>query len=338
VKSNSVKNNPENWAFNSRKKNEEMKKNKPSLETHNVTQVEESRIEDPSNECLGQDNISGQMFPSPPGSVRRGSTVTTQAMARLTTRHHSVQIQTDRTVSSETETVYTSSLQRIKPDKKSSRKQKRILPDSVAKQKPVAYYLPLESLSPIRIGRRVLREITGDTENIFHSSENRNILSGYVASLDPCPLRKPPQQVKAAPRKKEKMSLQEALLRRRKDFLERSEARVAALHAARDARVLRNCKAVAWLAEVAAQSPRSRMLAEPSFTPVPVVRVFNHRDMVRATRERVNELPEVQNLKLNNKKSERYRLNRLMAQIYSSRLQRKVVRGTVSLTHHQLVV
>ena len=90
--------------------------------------------------------------------------------------------------------------------------------------------------------------------------------------------------------------------------------------------------------EVACQSPRSRRIAEPSFTPVPVVRVFNHRDMVRATREKYNELPEIQNMKHDTKKSGKHRLNRLMAQIYSSRLQRKVVRGKVSLTHHQMVV
>ena len=58
----------------------------------------------------------------------------------------------------------------------------------------------------------------------------------------------------------------------------------------------------------------------------------------RATREKYNELPEVQNIKLDTKKMVQYRSNRLMSQIYSSHLQRKVVRGKVSLTHHQLVV
>ena len=135
----------------------------------------------------------GQMFPSPcpsEGEVslrRKVSTVTTQTIARVTTGQQSVEIQTDRTVSSE-DMLYTSR-QRIKPDRK--QKQKRILPDSVAKQKPVAYYLPMDNLSPIRIGRRVLREIRGDNENVFHSSENRNILSSYVASLDTQPLVKP---------------------------------------------------------------------------------------------------------------------------------------------------
>ena len=80
------------------------------------------------------------MFPSPcpsEGEVslrRRVSTVTTQTIARVTTGQQSVEIQTDRTVSSE-DTFYTSR-QRIKPDGKSPRKKRKALPDSVAKQKP----------------------------------------------------------------------------------------------------------------------------------------------------------------------------------------------------------
>ena len=39
--------------------------------------------------------------------------------------------------------------------------------------------------------------------------------------------------------------------------------------------------------QLATRSPRSQRWAEPSFTPVPVVRVFNHREMVQATRDKV---------------------------------------------------
>ena len=113
---------------------------------------------------------------------------------------------------------------------------------------------------------------------------------------------------------------------------------MGALQKSKDSRILRSSKQTAWLEEVACQSPRSQRMAEPSYTPVPMVRVFNHRDMVMATREKYNELPEIQNIKQNTKKSDKHRLNRLMGQIYSSRLQRKVARGKVSLTHHQMVV
>ena len=91
-------------------------------------------------------------------------------------------------------------------------------------------------------------------------------------------------------RKHKRMNLQEALLLKKKDLLRTSEARLSALHQAKDARILRNSKQTAWLEEIASQTPRSRRLAEPSFTPVPVVRAFSHRDIVRATREKCNDL------------------------------------------------
>ena len=61
--------------------------------------------------------------------------------------------------------------------------------------------------------------------------------------------------------------------------------------------------------------------------------------MVQATRDKYHELPEVKFAKYDAKRNVRYRGNRLMSKIYSSRLQRKVVaRRQVSFTVHQLVV
>ena len=61
--------------------------------------------------------------------------------------------------------------------------------------------------------------------------------------------------------------------------------------------------------------------------------------MVQATRDKYQELPEVKFAKHDAKRNVRYRGNRLMSRIYSSRLQRKVVTGRqVSFTVHQLVV
>merc|ERR1719186_2239542 len=223
----------------------------------------------------------GQMFPTPVPSdvetnVTRVRSLTTKTIATVTTSKHSVEIQTDRTVTSEDS--FCTSRQKIKPDKKSPRKKRKSLPESVAKQKPVAYYLPMDRLSPIRIGRRVLKEITGDTENIFFSGANRNILSSYMASLDPQPLvRQEQSPIVKNNSKTNKLSLQEALFRRRKDFLKNCEERMSALGKAKDARLLRSAKQTAWLDEFACQSPRSRRMAEPCFTPVPVVRVFSHR-------------------------------------------------------------
>ena len=173
---------PKNLALNSRKI---IKDRAVSLRSNNDPLVlnltkDASNSSSPRKGDSILHNLSNfsQMFPSPcPSegglhSLRRRavSTVTTQTIARVTTGQQSVEIQTDRTVSSE-DMLYTTR-QRIKPDRKSPRKQRRILPESVAKQKPVAYYLPMDNLSPIRIGRRVLREITGDNENVFHSRHN----------------------------------------------------------------------------------------------------------------------------------------------------------------------
>ena len=72
---------------------------------------------------------------------------------------------------------------------------------------------------------------------------------------------------------------------------------------------------------------------------MPILRVFNHKEMVKATRDKYQELPEVKYAKMDAKKNVRYRGHRLMARIYSNRLQRKVVgRRQVSFTVHQLVV
>merc|ERR1719422_2014225 len=70
---------------------------------------------------------------------------------------------------------------------KKSPKQRKRSPKKVRSPKksnvPVAYYLPVDNLSPIRIGSRVLRENNG-----WVGSDQRNILSGYMASLDTQPI------------------------------------------------------------------------------------------------------------------------------------------------------
>ena len=145
--------------------------------------------------------------------------------------------------------------------------------------KPVAYYLPMETLSPVRLGsgRRVLREVGNNNNNsnnlssannldspnmMMMSAGNREVLAGYVAGLDAArpataPLsrnKKPASPVVKMPQRV--LSLQEALNERRKDFVQQSEARQGALAAAREARLLRREKQSAWLEEIACQSPR----------------------------------------------------------------------------------
>jgi len=201
----------------------------------------------------------------------------------------------------------------------------------------------METLSPVRLGRRVLREVANDGNSLssinnlnlpdmMMSAGNREMVATAPVlrrAKTSGPKEKLPRQV---------VSLQEALTERRKDFVRQSEARQAALAAAREARLLRREKQSAWLEDVAQQSPRSRRMAAPSYTPVPVPRVFSHKDMVEATRQKYLQLPEVVTKKYEVRKSSRYKTNRLMAEIYSGRLQRKVVSGTVSLTHHAHII
>ena len=226
--------------------------------------------------------------------------------------------------------------------KKSPRQKRKSPKKSVGQRKPrsVAYYLPCDNLSPIRVGTRVLREQNGWT-----GAANRNIITSYMASLDPQPRARRKKQsssnteVEPSPRPGGELTLQQALVRKRRDFVRNCERRVEALATARQARQARAAKQEAWLEELGRLSPRSQRRAEPSFTPVRVKRLFNHRDMVRSTREKYMELPEVQYAKMDAKKNVRYRGHRLMARIYSGRLQRKVVgRRQVSFTVHQLVV
>ena len=71
---------------------------------------------------------------------------------------------------------------------------------------------------------------------------------------------------------------------------------MASLCKASDKRILRSPNQAAWLEEVACQCPKSRRKAEPNFPRVVVERVFNHKEMVRATMKKYNELPEIQNM------------------------------------------
>ena len=60
--------------------------------------------------------------------------------------------------------------------------------------------------------------------------------------------------------------------------------------------------------------------------------------MVASAREKYFSLPEVVNRQVDTRREGRYRTNRIMAEIYARTLQKKVLRGKVSLTHHANVV
>ena len=210
----------------------------------------------------------GQMFPSDAEEISR---IETKTVTNTTlTLQQSVHIQTETV-----ETSADGSKDGLKPVQRSPRR-KRVGKGSSGQKKdlkPVAYFLPMETLSPVRLGRRVLREVGNDGNSLssvnnlnlpdmMMSAGNREMVAGYVAGLEVTrPATAPVLRRARTSDPKEKLprqvvSLQEALTERRRDFVRQSEARQAALAAAREARLLRREKQSAWLEEVAQQSPR----------------------------------------------------------------------------------
>merc|ERR1711952_387634 len=129
----------------------------------------------------------------------------------------------------------------VKKDKKVRTPKKNI---------PVAYYLPVDNLSPIRIGSRVLRE-----KNIgWAGAGTRNIVSSYISALDPQPLTRPapaPGRSSSEPASQDPgLTLQQALATRRRDFVRSCERRVVAMKRAREARELLAAKQEEWLEQV----------------------------------------------------------------------------------------
>lgn len=215
----------------------------------------------------------GQMFPS---DVEEISRIETRTVTNTTvTLQQSVHIQTETVDTSAESSKEIQQMTNQKQIQRSPRRRRTAKTGSGIKKsvKPVAYYLPMETLSPVRLGsgRRVLREVGNnsnslssannlDSPHTMMSAGNREILAGFVAGLDvarpaTAPLSKrPASPAVKMPRKV--LSLQEALAERRKDFVRQSEARQDALAAAREARLLRREKQSAWLEEIARQSPR----------------------------------------------------------------------------------
>ena len=218
----------------------------------------------------------GQMFPSDVEEISRIETRTmTNTTTATVTLQQSVHIQTETVDTSAESSKEIQQMTNQKQIQRSPRRRRTAKTGSGFKTsvKPVAYYLPMETLSPVRLGsgRRVLREVGNnvnslssvnnlDSPSLMMSAVNREVLAGYVAGLDvarpaTAPLSKRPSSpVVKMPRRV--LSLQEALAERRKDFVRQSEARQGALAAAREARLLRREKQSAWLEEIARQSPR----------------------------------------------------------------------------------
>lgn len=225
--------------------------------------------------------------------------------------------------------------------KRKTAKEKR---DKTICHKPVAYFLPMDNLNPIRIGKKILKD-SHPNEHGFHSFKHRNILTKYISSVDHHAQQTHnkhddheqaggvvPQCTHA------KLSLQEALLRKHPHFVHRCEYRMQVLRQIRDEREERAERHTAWLEKLRDMSPNSRRNTVPCYSPVPTApRLFTHREMVEATKNKYLELPEVQNKKYLCRRQGSYATNRLRREVYTRQLNRRIKRGQISLTHHARV-
>ena len=216
---------------------------------------------------------------------------------------------------------------------------RRVHPAISKDRKPVAYYLPLENFSPIKFGKTILREAAPN--NIGTPSlQDRDILSRYMSSVDSGAAQskrtmpRGSKEVKNLP----KLSLQEALRSSRPNFILRSERRVAILKQIQRMREIRAEKQEVCLDQVRCLSPTSRKDAILQYSPVPVIKLFSHKEMVLNTKHKYSGLPEATRREETKKKDGKNRNNLLRKEMYSRQLKKRLAKGKVSLLHHDRVL
>ena len=217
----------------------------------------------------------------------------------------------------------------------------RTLTPQPDKRKSFAYYLPLHEESAIRIGARVLRErrLEGSL-----NKENRNILSNYIsainASVEQYPKKKTRKMRHEASESNSLIetpkTLKDALLENKPDFIKKSESRVEILRQIKEERCLYSEMRRNLLENIAKDAPKNQVRNLPLSTiPKPKPRrLFDYKEMVKETRLKYENLPEVLNAKYEARRTSIYRTNRLMADIYQRKLKGHVLKGKISMNHN----
>ena len=142
----------------------------------------------------------------------------------------------------------------------------------------------MDNLSPVRIGRRVLRDSSNYNQETGQLSEgNRQHLASYMAGADPyrhqaaaatnSSSSTTTSSSKISQPRRPQLSLQDALLTQRPNFVRRADQRRSALLRMKAARLRRVEKQEAWLEQIRELSPASRQRAQPTYSPVPQVGV-----------------------------------------------------------------
>ena len=136
-------------------------------------------------------------------------------------------------------------------------------------------------------------------------------------------------------------SLQEALYTKRPDFVQKSQLRVEYLHDIKKQRLIYAEKYKNWIDYIAQVTPDA-MTSYPAMLPPPempkIPRLFNHKEMITQAKAKYQKLPEVIYHKSEAKRKTSYRTNRMKAKIYKKNLQKKVLQGRVTLTHHNHIL
>ena len=222
---------------------------------------------------------------------------------------------------------------RFPSEKKAHRSNNQVNNTTVASVKnrkphrsPLSYYFPLpKKHSLIKDARRSHSTQQDNKEN---KAPNRPVnLAGEAAASE------------ATKSIAEPLSLQQALQQKRPEFLQRSQLRVQVLEQIREHRLIHAEKYKMWLNEVSKlpnTEARLARLAPPTLPKMP--RLFSYREMVTQAREKYKRLPEIVYSKAEAKKKSSYKTNRLKADMYKKKLQRKVLQGRVSLAHHNQIL
>jgi len=202
------------------------------------------------------------------------------------------------------------------------------------KSKPVAYYLSVPKESGIKKASK--------------NKENSNILANYLSEANVISFARPKTAPPAKTRKNEDVislgkeanvqTLQEALLQKNPDFIQRSMMRVEILNNIKTQRLIHAERYRLWLDEMSQKPGReTRIFSQPPSMPK-MPRLFTYREMVGQARAKYQKLPEVVYGKAVAKRKSSYQTNRLKADMYKKKLQEKVLQGRVSLTHHNQIL
>ena len=133
------------------------------------------------------------------------------------------------------------------------------------------------------------------------------------------------------------ITLQDALLLKRPDFVQRSAFRTEVLKRKREQRLDYAEKYKTYLEQISNLPPKIRQTFRPPPRPE-MPQLFNYKEMVEKTRQKYKKLPEIVYSRAEAKRKSSYKTNRLMADLYNTRLQKKVLQGHVSMAHHNQIL